>query len=60
MFRVTLYALVSMKLTSYRDKDRMHLRDMINRLFDNLPEQFRCLNIACFTNSATCAIIRPT
>ena len=26
---VTLEALVRMKLTSYRDKDRMHLRDMI-------------------------------
>ncbi|MEO8495720.1 MAG: nucleotidyltransferase family protein [Planctomycetota bacterium] len=31
MFRVvTLEALVRMKLTSYRDKDRMHLRDMIS------------------------------
>src|SRR4051812_4082554 len=27
---LTLYALVRMKLTSFRDKDRMHLRDMID------------------------------
>lgn len=32
---VTLEALVRMKLTSFRDKDRMHLRDMIDvRLID--------------------------
>jgi len=30
-FRVlSLEALVRMKLTSYRDKDRMHLRDMLD------------------------------
>ena len=30
-FRVlTLEALVRMKLTSFRDKDRMHLRDMLD------------------------------
>lgn len=42
-FRIlTLEALVRMKLTSFRDKDRMHLRDMIDvdLIDDTWPARF--------------------
>ena len=39
---ITLEALVRMKLTSYRDKDRTHLRDMIEvgLIDDSWPGRF--------------------